>query len=504
MKKSNLVIVYHRQPYEEVLEDGRVTYREHSSPNGIVPTLKSFFGAVEQCAWVAWKQVDPKAQKSFERVVRISDSYGEYNVSRLPLTAAQVKSFYHVTSKEALWPILHSFPEKYNYDPVDWATFREVNLLFAKAAVAEAADGAVIWVHDYNLWLVPEYVKQMRPDVKVAFFHHTPFPAPSMFNILPWRDEIIESLLACDLVGFHIPRYATSFVATACSLKDVEIVESIAVEETLTPRGTALSEPEIPQRLRYKGRDILIDAFPVGANADYIREVAATAKTAQREEAIKAELGDRKFIISVGRTDYTKGTRDTLLAYERLLERRPDLVGQVQLLVTSVSANSGMAVYRSVQRDIEQISGRINGRYATFGWQPLLLFTSAIPFEELIAYYRCADVCWITPLRDGLNLVAKEYVAARKDMNGALVLSEFTGAAVELPSAVLTNPYSTRAMDAAIDQALAMPEDEQRRRMARMWDSVEKYDSTHWARHVLGCFEKLQGLNPPAKVDDAA
>lgn len=503
MKKSNLVIVYHRQPYEEVMEDGKLTYREHSSPNGIVPTLKSFFGAVDHCAWVAWKQVDPNKQKTFERVVRIKDSYGEYNVSRLPLSAQQVKSFYHVTSKEALWPILHSFPEKYNYDPVDWATFREVNWLFAQAAVAEAAEGAVIWVHDYNLWLVPQYVKQMRPDVKVAFFHHTPFPAPSMFNILPWRDEIIESLLSCDLVGFHIPRYAASFVATACSLKDVEILETLPVEDTLTPRGSALSEPEIPHRLRYKGREILIDAFPVGANADYIRQVAGSAETAEREMAIRDELRGRKFIISVGRTDYTKGTRDMLLAYERLLARRPELADQVRLLVTSVSANSGMSVYRNVQRDIEQIAGRINGRYATLGWQPVLLFTKAVPFEELIAYYRCADVCWITPLRDGLNLVAKEYVAARKGMDGALVLSEFTGAAVELPSAVLTNPYSSRAMDAAIDQALDMPDEEQRCRMDRMWKSVEKYDSAHWAQHTLECFARIKTINQPA-IEKAA
>ncbi len=492
MKKSSLVIVYHRQPYEEVVEDGRTVYREHSSPNGIVPTLKSFFGAVEQAAWVAWQQVEPKDRKSFERVVRIKDSYGEYNVSRLPLTAQQVKSFYHVTSKEALWPILHSFPEKYNYDPVDWETFREVNWLFAEAAVQEAAEGAVIWVHDYNLWLVPQYVKQFRPDVKVAFFHHTPFPEPSMFNILPWRAEIIESLLACDLVGFHIPRYAMNFVSTARSLKKVEIVEEIDVEDGLSPHGMALSVPKIATRIAYEGREIEVDAFPVGSNVDYINELCRSDKTRQREREIRETLGDRKFIVSVGRSDYTKGTRDMLQAYERLLVRRPELRENVQLLLTSVSANAGMTVYRNVQREIEQIAGRINGRFSTFSWQPLVLFTQAIPFDELVAYYRCADVCWITPLRDGLNLVAKEYVAARGDLkSGALVLSEFTGAAIELPTAIMANPYSNRNMDAAIDQALDMTEEEEADRLATMLEKVHRYDSSHWAQHTVARFREL-------------
>lgn len=492
MKKSNLVIVYHRQPYEEAVEDGKTVYREHASPNGIVPTLKSFFGAVDQAAWVAWKQIDPKAKKTFERVVRIRDSYGEYNVSRLPLTAQQVRSFYHVTSKEALWPILHSFPEKYNYDPVDWETFREVNLLFARAAVEEAAPGAVIWVHDYNLWLVPLYVKRLRADVKVAFFHHTPFPEPSIFNILPWRDEIIESLLSCDLVGFHIPRYAMSFVGTARSLKKVEILEEVDVEGGLAQHGMALSVPKVATRIGYEGREIAIDSFPVGTNAGYIATLCDSVATRAREKEIRATLGDLKFIISVGRSDYTKGTSDLLLAYERLLERRPELRDNIQLLVTSVSANAGMAVYRNVQREIEQIAGRITGKYSTLAWQPLVLFTSAIPFEELVAYYRCADVCWITPLRDGLNLVAKEYIAARGDLgSGVLVLSEFTGAAVELPAAVMANPYSNRNMDAAIDAALDMPAPEQAERLTAMLEKIREYDSDRWARHTIERFREL-------------
>jgi len=215
---SELVIVYHRQPYEEVVENGKTVFRENKSPNGIVPTLKSFFGHVDKGAWIAWKEAEDPSNPTFERTIEISDQYGDYTVSRLPLTAQQVSSFYHVTSKEAFWPILHSFKEKYNYDPVDWPTFREVNWAFAEAAAAEAAEGAVVWIHDYNLWLVPGYLRQLRPDVRISFFHHTPFPAPDIFNVLPWRKEIVGSLLACDVVGFHIPRYSANFVQVARSL----------------------------------------------------------------------------------------------------------------------------------------------------------------------------------------------------------------------------------------------------------------------------------------------
>ncbi|MCA8885393.1 MAG: trehalose-6-phosphate synthase, partial [Hyphomonadaceae bacterium] len=185
-KKSSFVIVYHRQPYEEAVEQGRTVFRENKSPNGIVPALKGFFSSATDAVWVAWKQAPADGKVNFERTVRIKDSYGEYDVVRLPLTAEQVKAFYHVTSKEALWPILHSFPGLFNYGPADWENFREVNRLFAEAACEQAADDALIWVHDYNLWLVPLFVRQIKPHARIAFFHHTPFPAPDVFNVLPW------------------------------------------------------------------------------------------------------------------------------------------------------------------------------------------------------------------------------------------------------------------------------------------------------------------------------
>jgi glucosylglycerol-phosphate synthase len=251
----------------------------------------------------------------------------------------------------------------------------------------------------------------------------------------------------------------------------------------------------VPTRIRHRGRPVNIDAFPVGTNADYIEALSAKPETDEKVAEIRNALDGRRLIVSVGRTDYTKGTREMLATYERLLERRPELRDKITLMVTSVSSNPNMAVYRKQQRAIEALVGRINGRYGNLGWQPIILFTTAVPFEELIAYYRAADVCWIAPLRDGLNLVAKEFCATRDDDRGVLVLSEFTGAAVELPNAVLTNPYSDRSMDAAIDQALDMDVQEQAARMKLLRDSVRHYDIAHWSRHVIDRFDEIEPRN---------
>lgn len=498
MKKSSLVIVYHRQPNDEISIDGRIVYRSHKSPNGIVPTLKSFFRRLppDAGAWIASKVYDPEKGVDFERVIHVEDPNGGYYVSRLPLTAEQIESFYHVTSKEALWPILHSFPSLFQYENVDWKTFREVNYLFAEAAAAQVEDDGLVWIHDYNLWLVPAYLRAMKPDVRIAFFHHTPFPGPDIFNVLPWRREIVDSLLDCDLVGFHIPRYAKNFadVARALNCAEIEAVET--VEEGLSPSGTALSEPEVPATVRGPKRVVNLGVTPVGTNPTMIENYLTTGENQKLQRQLLEELGGRKLLMTVGRTDYTKGMIECLNAFERLLERRPELIGEVKMLVTSVRAASTMKVYEETQREIEALVGRINGRFSKLNWTPVVLFTNAIPFERLVAYFRIADICMTTPLRDGLNLVAKEFVAAQKGLGGVLILSEFVGCAVELPHAILTNPYSNRAMDGALDQALDMSSEEAHERMKQMNKVVHHYDLERWARQVAHQFDGISSAPP--------
>lgn len=497
-KKSSFVIVYHRQPYEEVIENGRVIYKENKSPNGIVPALKGFLGSAKDAVWIAWKQV-PANGKGFERTVHIKDSYGEYDVVRLPLKAEQVKAFYHVTSKEALWPILHAFPGKFNYGPVDWENFREVNRLFAEAACEQASDDAFIWVHDYNLWLVPHYVRRIKPNARIAMFHHTPFPAADTFNVLPWREEILGSLLDCDIVGFHIPRYAENFASTACSVLGAARAETRAVKGPFCPTGTVLSEPTVTTALNYNGRRVEIDAWPIGTNPEVIEKLLSTFEAGQRVAEIKSEIGDRRLLVSVGRVDYVKGTKEMLEAFDRLLARRPELKEKVKLFCVCVAPADGMSAYRAAQREVERLVGSINGKYGNLRWSPIMLSTRGVPFEELVCYYRAADVCWITPLRDGLNLVAKEFIAAQNGDPGALILSEFAGSAVELAESIRVNPYSERSMDAAIDAALDMGAAERSDQLRKMRERVSTWNVDHWAQHVRERFEAL----PAARSDTA-
>lgn len=483
--KSSLVILYHREPYDEVIENGRRVYREKKSPNGIVPTLKSFFASAEASTWIAWKKVDETEKADFQADMTYAGAGENCVVRRIPLSSEQVENFYYITSKEAFWPILHSFPEKYTAESADWENFRHINRLFAEAACENAAADAFIWIHDYNLWLAPYYIRQRLPNARIAFFHHTPFPAPDLFNVLPWREAIIDSLLCCDLCGFHIPRYCENFVNAARSLRSVEVLRRVPVSSAFTPCGTALAEPEITNQLRYGDRLINVDAFPVGTNPALIREHLRQPERQAQVQDIRDQIGDNTLIVAAGRVDYTKGNRAMLLAYERLLERRPELRGQVNLMVVTVKAAAGMRIYQDVQQEIEALVGRINGRFASLTWSPITFSTEPMPYETLLAYFQAADVAWITPLRDGLNLVAKEYVIAHGGRDGALVLSEFTGSAVELPGAVLTNPYDSDSMDRAIDEALRLSKAEQRSRMAPMYAALCRYDVQQWANHLF-------------------
>lgn len=483
--KSSLVILYHREPYDEVVENGKRIYQEKKSPNGIIPTLKSFFAKAEASTWIAWKKVSDKDRATFQQDMTYQGAGESCVVRRIPLSPQQIKDFYHITSKEAFWPILHTFPEKHSSDSANWDNFQEVNRLFAEAACANAADDALIWIHDYNLWMAPYYIRQKMPNVRIAFFHHTPFPSADTFNILPWRDDIIRSLLCCDLCGFHIPRYAENFVHAARSLYPVEVLRRTPVSTAFTPCGAALAEPEIATQLRYRDRLVNVDAFPVGTNPALIRSVLAKPEAHQTIQDIREQIGDNILIISASRVDYTKGNREMLLAYERLLERRTDLHGKINLVAIAVKSAAGMRVYRTVQREIEQLVGRINGRFARLNWQPIQFSTEPIPYETLMAYMKTADIAWITPMRDGLNLVAKEYVVAHGGQDGVLVLSEFTGAAVELPGAVMANPYSSYRMDKAIDEALAMSKAEQATRMQPMYEALCHYDVQQWANHLF-------------------
>ena len=489
---SSFVILYHRTPFDESIDsEGNRTWVDQKSPNGIIPTLRNLFRNKEDGTWIAWRRVDSVDNAEDESIEMTNPA--PFTLCRIPLEDNQISSFYHITSKECFWPILHTFPTHFNVNNADWGIFEEVNRRFAEAACKEAAEGATVWVHDYNLWLVPGYIRSRRPDLKVAFFHHTPFPSNDVFAILPWREQILESLLCCDVVGFHIPRYTENFARAASTLVGAKRGQKVPVDSKFIPVGTALSEGTVTRHLEHNGRRIQLLSSPVGTSPDVIQELSWSASVESHGELIVQDTKKgRKLILSASRVDYTKGNEALLLTFERLLERREDLHGEVVLMLACVAAASGMKIYEDTQRTIEEIAGRINGRFSKIDWVPIRFSTRRIPYDEMVAWFCQADVCWITPLRDGLNLVAKEYAAARRNRGGVLVLSEFTGASVVLDGAVLTNPYSNKRMDEAIEKALFMDSDAQRDRMTRMCTAVENYTVKDWAE------EQLAGCEPPS------
>ncbi len=489
--RSSFIILYHRTPFDEGKgENGQRIWMDQKSPNGIIPTLRNLFRSAKDGTWIAWRRVDDPENVEDERITM--DNPSEFTLRRIPLHDNQINSFYHVTSKECFWPILHTFPTHFNVNNADWGIFEEVNRRFAEAACREAAHGATVWVHDYNLWLAPGYLREQRPDLKIAFFHHTPFPSNDVFAILPWREQILESLLCCDVVGFHIPRYTENFARAASTLIGAKRGPKQPVDTKFITVGSALCEATVTEWLQYKEQKVELLSSPVGTSPDVIQELAWSASVESHGELIVQDTKKgRKLILSASRVDYTKGNEALLLAFERLLERRKDLHGEVVLMLACVAAASGMKIYEETQRTIEEMAGRINGRFSQIDWVPVRFSTRRIPYDEMVAWFCHADICWITPLRDGLNLVAKEYAAARRNRGGVLVLSEFTGASVVLDGAVLTNPYSNRRMDEAIEGALAMSEDEQRDRMGLMTTAVERYTVKDWAE------EQMNGLQEP-------
>lgn len=488
--RADLVMVYHRLPYEETVIDGRAVRHPPTSPNGIIPTLLSFFGDGKPGSWVAWAVHDPKKAIPFETHTDVDrERYPNVIAARVALTKNDVDVFYKRFSKEAFWPTLHTFWERATFREEDWAVYLKVNRLFAERTAAEAADNAIVWIHDYNLWMVPAHLRELRPDLRIAFFHHTYFPSADVFNVLPWRREIVGSLLQCDYIGFHIPRQAENFVDVARGVAPIKTLGTRACAPRYLTYGCAVGLDEVTTAIEVHGRRIGLGAHPVGLDVGRVKKVLEEADTQRLMGELREQLAGMRVILSVERLDYTKGTLEKLLAFADLLRTYPELQGKVTLITVCVPAAREMTIYADLQTRIEQAVGSINGEFSRVGWTPVQFFFRAFPFEAVVAYYAMADVMWITPLRDGLNLVAKEYVATQGLMKGrgVLVLSEFAGAAAELHGAVLTNPHDPKDLRDklyfGITSALNRADSESRLR--ELFDIVQHNDIHRWGQDFL-------------------
>lgn len=506
--KSDLVIVYHRLPYEEVVENGELIRRRPKSPNGIIPTLLSFFADGKAGSWVAWSIDDPEFGP-FQTHTEVDTSrYEKLVAARVPLSKDDVDIFYKRFSKEAFWPTLHTFWERATFRDEHWQVFLKVNKMFAERTAEEAAENAVVWIHDYNLWMVPAYLRELRPDLTISFFHHTYFPSADVFNVLPWRREIIGSLLQCDHIGFHIPRQAENFVDVARGVTPLDVTEKINCAPRFLTYGCAVGLDEMSVEIKVNDRSIGLGAHPVGLDLNRVKNALADENIMQLARNVRQDLGDVRLILSVERLDFTKGIIEKLEAFARMLDDHPELKTKVTLMMVCVPAAPGMTIYEELLSQIEQTVGRINGQFAELGWTPVQFFFRALPFEELVAYYTVADVMWITPLRDGLNLVAKEYVATQglTDGSGVLVLSEFAGAAAELRGAVLANPHHPQELADTCHYALTMSESEAKNRLSEAFEVVSRYDIGYWGQAFIDAVElrRLTKLDKLSSADPCA
>jgi trehalose 6-phosphate synthase len=398
-------------------------------------------------------------------------------MSLVPVELAEdeIDRYYEGMSNASLWPLYHDVVEKPEYHRAWWDTYVQVNKRFAERAASVAAEGAIVWVHDYQLQLVPAMLRQIRPDLTIGFFLHIPFPPYELFTQLPWRSAVVEGLLGADLVGFQRPAAAANFVQLARRLHD------------LPARGYAVE---------YEGRTVNARAFPISIDVAAFDELARSPAVLERAAEIRRELGNpSKIILGVDRLDYTKGIGVRLAAFQELLEdgalESPDTV----LVQVATPSRERVEHYVRMRETIEQQVGHINGVFGSMTGSAVRYFNQSMPREELAALYRAADVMLVTPYRDGMNLVAKEYVAARSDLGGALVLSEFAGAAAELKQAFLVNPHDIAGVKSQILRALRIERKDGAKRMRSMRRHLYRNDLEHWASSFFEALGATGGQN---------
>ena len=477
---GDFIVLSHREPYNEVhTEEGGIEF--HRKTNGVFTTLDSVMRQ-KRGTWIAWKEHEGG---DFQERVRVpsDDDPEAYTVRRIPLDPEEARRFYYDFTSTALWPVLFSLLDRARFTGVAWETYQRVNQAFADATCEEAAPDALVWVNDFHLMLAPKLIKRRRPDLRLALFLHTTFPPPDVFSIIPWREQLMDGLLHLDLIGFHIPSYAQNFADTAARTLGAQVTAVAATD--LIPHGPAVAVPRYPLSVRYGEREIALGVYPVGVDVEYFAAQAQREDTRKHAQEVRDRTGASTVILAAERLDYVKGVLERLESFERFLHRHPEKHGEVSFIQVAVPTRTGMDEFQQMRRSVEEAVGRINGKFGRLDWQPVMHFYGSFDRPELVGFYLAADIAWVTPLRDGLNLVAKEYIATRAGGEGAVILSEFAGAAAELDGVILTNPYSPDDMDRALEEAMSMDPGERASRMFRLRDRVLTNDVHRWARRFL-------------------
>lgn len=463
-----VIVVSNRIPVTITKSDEGPQYS--MSSGGLVTALQ---GMKQQFLWFGWPGMSISSPEERGQIESdLSTKFGCHPVW-VPDDIADLH--YNGFSNSILWPLFHYQPGEMNFDEVAWAAYIEANKMFVQAILAKIQDGDIVWIHDYHLMLVPSMLRKALESrnikVKLGFFLHTPFPSSEIYRILPVRREILEGVLGCDLIGFHTYDYARHF------LSSIERILNI---------GTS------PQGVHYQGREIHIGAYPIGIDVEKFINGLKQDSVIERMKTLKSKFGpDCKLIVGVDRLDYIKGVPQKLHAFEIFLDQHPEWIGNVVLVQVAVPSRGDVEEYQNLRSNVNELVGRINGKFGTIDFVPIHFMHKSVPFNELISLYAISDVCFVSSTRDGMNLVSYEYIACQEQNKGSLILSEFAGAAQSLNGALIVNPWNTDELAGAIYEGLTMELEKRKGNFEKMFKYITKYTAGYWGENFVKELEKI-------------
>lgn len=427
------------------------------SEGGLATGLGSIYRQGENL-WIGWPGIvtdDEELQSSIRENLK-----NEY-MQPVFLTQEEIRDYYEGFSNETLWPVFHYFLQFAEYDQDLWQAYVQVNEKFCDEILRQADPGDTLWIHDYQLLLLPGMIRKRLRNATIGFFLHIPFPSFEVFRLLPWRKEILNGMLGSDLIGFHTYDDMRHFLSSVSRLVGLNNIQG---------------------HVETGDRTLVVDSFPMGIDYEKYASSAKSEATAERVKLFKRSICDQKLILSIDRLDYSKGIAQRLKSYELFLELHPEFIEKVSLHMVVVPSRDQVEKYRIMKVEIDELVGRINGKYGRVAWTPVQYYYRSFPLDAISAFYCMADVALVTPMRDGMNLVCKEYIASKNNSSGALILSEMAGASKELTESILINPNDIDQIAEAIYQALTMPEDEQKKRLERMQKTLQRFNIHHWVR----------------------
>jgi len=484
---QRLIIVSNRLPVK--VQKSKNQFGITPSAGGLATGLKSYHKSHDS-VWIGWPGISVGSAED-ENTIKVL--LEKEHCLPVFLDNKMIENYYHGFSNATIWPLFHYFTEYTIFRATYWRAYKEVNLLFADRIIKHADKNDTVWIHDYQLMLVPDIIKENRPDLRVGFFLHIPFPSFEVFRILPWREQILKGVLGSDLIGFHTYDYARHFISSAKRLLGFDVNFN---------------------QIKLEKRHVYIDVFPMSIDYEKFQRKAYEIQSKPIQERSKEHqdidrflLGspNRKLILSIDRLDYTKGLTVRLRAFRHFLRKYSEYREQVSLVLLTVPSRVEVEKYQSLKREIEELVGSINGEFGTLNWNPIIYFYRSLPFANLIELYSSSDIALLTPLRDGMNLVAKEFIATKTNHKGVLILSDMTGASKELGEAISVNPYNIESVSDAIYEALNMSDEEQQRTISIMQERIKRYDIYKWASEFiesLGKTEKKQAEYQARKVSD--